>query len=172
MAHIHTLSGQHDFTVSVYIVRQFDDIDWRIALHVHKKHNSLLPFGGHIELDETPWQAVARELKEESGYDMSSLSIVLSKPKLGLVGCDEHFVPFSVNTHAIPGDVPHYHTDLTYAFVAKEEPTNAIANDESSDIRWLSLQEVEELSEKEIYQDARQLSVYVLQSVQNMPAQI
>ena len=63
MAHIHTLSGQHDFTVSVYIVRQFDDIDWRIALHVHKKHNSLLPFGGHIELDETPWQAVARETK-------------------------------------------------------------------------------------------------------------
>ena len=103
---------------------------------------------------------------------MSSLSIVLSKPKLGLVGCDEHFVPFSVNTHAVPGDVPHYHTDLTYAFVAKEEPTNAIADDESSDIRWLSLQEVEELSEKEIYQDARQLSVYVLQSVQNMPAQI
>jgi len=44
----------------------------RIILHKHRKLNKLLQFGGHVELDETPWQAVLREIAEESGYDKTS----------------------------------------------------------------------------------------------------
>ncbi len=34
--------------------------------------------GGHIELDETPWQAVEHELREESGYTLAELSSIVA----------------------------------------------------------------------------------------------
>ena len=66
MAHIHTQPGQHDHTASAYIIRT--DLDTpRIMLHLHRKIGKYLQFGGHVELNETPWQAVVHELREESG---------------------------------------------------------------------------------------------------------
>jgi len=64
MAHIHTAPNQHDHTVTAYIIR-IDKDEPRALLHMHKKLNVLLPVGGHIELDETPWAAMAHELEEE-----------------------------------------------------------------------------------------------------------
>lgn len=68
MAHIHTAPGQHDNTVTLYIVRQFGT-EWKGLLHMHRKHHRLLPVGGHVELDETPWQSAVHELREEAGYE-------------------------------------------------------------------------------------------------------
>lgn len=48
----------------------------RIILHKHRKLKMLLQFGGHVELDETPWQAVLREIAEESGYDKNQLKLL------------------------------------------------------------------------------------------------
>jgi len=63
MAHIHTQPGQHDHTASAYIVRtDFDEP--KIMLHLHRKIGKYLQFGGHVELHETPWQAVVHELRE------------------------------------------------------------------------------------------------------------
>ncbi len=53
MAHIHTQPGQHDHTASAYIFRvDFDEP--KLVLHLHRKINKYLQFGGHIELHETP----------------------------------------------------------------------------------------------------------------------
>lgn len=60
MAHIHTQAGQHDHTVTLYIIR-IDTTEPKAWLHKHKKMKVLLPVGGHIELSETPWQAAAHE---------------------------------------------------------------------------------------------------------------
>ena len=65
MPHIHTKPGQHDHTVSAFIVR-LDGKQPRILLHRHKKSGVYMQFGGHIELHENPWQAISHELLEES----------------------------------------------------------------------------------------------------------
>ena len=39
-------------------------------LHWHRRVQSWIPPGGHVELDEDPAQAVLREVKEETGFDV------------------------------------------------------------------------------------------------------
>jgi len=53
MSHIHTNPGEHDQTVSAFIIRT-DTAEPELLLHVHKKLGVLLQPGGHIELNETP----------------------------------------------------------------------------------------------------------------------
>ena len=60
MAHIHNEPGQHDLTVSAFIINVSDKENPKILLCRHKKLGKLLQPGGHVELDENPWQAVLR----------------------------------------------------------------------------------------------------------------
>jgi 8-oxo-dGTP pyrophosphatase MutT (NUDIX family) len=163
MAHIHTGEKEIDLTASAFIVRKFPDEQWRILLHRHKKLGKLLQFGGHVELDETPWEAIAHELKEESGYDIASLELFLSPPLIGLTNCVEQPAPFSVNTHLFSPDGNHRHTDLSYAFIANDDPRQLPAEGEAQEFSWLNDAEVEELPEAEIFSNVRQLARFVLQ---------
>lgn len=67
MSHIHTLPGQIDQTVDVFIV---DKKTKTVLLRMHEKYNMWLSVGGHIELNETGEQAAFREVKEEVGLDI------------------------------------------------------------------------------------------------------
>ena len=59
MPHIHTEPGQHDQTVSAFIFRKVDG-EYKAFLHMHRTLGTLMQVGGHVELDETPWGAIAR----------------------------------------------------------------------------------------------------------------
>jgi 8-oxo-dGTP pyrophosphatase MutT (NUDIX family) len=50
------------FTVAVFVVRE-----GKVLLHWHRKLGMWLPPGGHIEKDELPDEAAAREVFEETG---------------------------------------------------------------------------------------------------------
>src|SRR3954466_7704978 len=71
MPHIHHEPGQHDFTTSAFIVRT-DRSEPQAVLHEHRKIGKLLQFGGHIELTESPWQALLREVRENPATLRSS----------------------------------------------------------------------------------------------------
>jgi 8-oxo-dGTP diphosphatase len=163
MAHIHNGENEIDLTVSAFIVRKFPDEQWRILLHRHRKLGKLLQFGGHVELYETPWQAITHELREESGYDVSKLQLFLSPPLVGLTNCVEQPAPFSVNTHLFSPEGTHRHTDLSYAFVASGEPEQAPEDGETQEATWLTEGEVTSLPEAEIFSNVRELAQFVLQ---------
>lgn len=143
MPHIHTSPSQHDFTTSAYIIRKVDG-EWKCLVHLHKKLGKLLQVGGHIELDETPWQALAHELVEESGYELTDLKLLQIKsiPKITSSSYITHPIPFVFMTHKFSLD--HYHTDLGYAFVAKHEAKHKPQDAESQDLRWYTLGEIDE----------------------------
>lgn len=142
MPHIHTDDGQHDLTVTAYIVRT-DTPEPKALFHMHRKLHALLPVGGHVELDETPWQAIAHEIKEESGYVFTDLKILQPSVRLHTIrNVNQHPYPLSINTHAVPEN--HYHTDLQYGFVAQGEPTTLVEEGESVDLRWLTQKEMNE----------------------------
>lgn len=140
MPHIHTEPDQHDMTISAYVILVGQG-EPKVFVHMHLKHHKLLQVGGHIELNETPWHAVARELAEESGFTMDELQ-VLQPDDQPVVVADAvvHPVPVLMNTHKISDD--HYHSDLCYAFVTKRPPVHHADDGESTDIRWLTMAEL------------------------------
>lgn len=141
MPHIHTEPDQHDMTVSAYIVRKQND-EWKCLVHMHRRLGVLMQIGGHIELNESPWQAMAHELSEESGYALDELQILqyVTNP-VHPRGAIAHPQPFLMNTHTA-GAAPHYHSDICYAFIAIRKPRTQQAAGESADLRWYSVEEL------------------------------
>jgi 8-oxo-dGTP diphosphatase len=164
MSHIHTGPGEHDHTVTAFIVRT-DGTEPKLLLHMHKKLGTLLPPGGHIELNETPWQAVLHEIIEESGYHLDQLRLLQPVVRLrALAGAVLHPQTVVHDTHVISAS-PHYHTDVSYAFVTNDDPMNHTHDGESADLRWHSLQELRDLDDAEIIENVRQIGEFVLTEV-------
>ena len=115
-----------------------------------------LQYGGHIELDENPWQAIEHELLEESGYTLSQLKLLQPKDRIDGVFEESifHPQPVYINTHAIDThnmDAKHYHTDIGYVFVADSEPTQKIGEGESAEIILVTRAELDKIDKKEIW---------------------
>ena len=166
MPHIHTKDGQYDFTVSLFVVRYNKNNQPLAMLIMHKKLGSLLMPGGHIELNETPWQSAAHELEEETGYKIDDLEILQPKLRLSVLpDAVVHPQPFISQSHRVVGE--HFHTDLSYAFVANSLPVEAVAEGESTDIRWLTIDEVEALSDTQIVPNVREMYKYIFKELLN-----
>lgn len=164
MAHIHVQPDQHDITVSAWILLCGND-QWKCLVHFHKKMEKLMQIGGHIELNETPWQSIAHELAEESGYDLSELE-VLQHTADRPVAKDyiNHPTPFMMNTHNVGNE--HFHSDVSYGFVAYAKPTGHVAKGESADLRWLSIDEIRALADSgEALPDAAHIYRFLLEHV-------
>jgi 8-oxo-dGTP pyrophosphatase MutT (NUDIX family) len=163
MAHIHTQPGQHDHTASGIIIRM-DFTEPKLLLHRHRLLGKYLQFGGHVELDETPWQTVIRELREESGYEIAQLKILQPKVRIKkLSGSKMHPVTVSVDTHNFSPD--HFHTDMKYVFVTFEEPKHKIKAEESADFRLLSRVELDELNDQETFNDIKEIGDFIFDHV-------
>ena len=126
MPHIHTEPGQHDMTVSAYIVRT-DQKEPLCLVHMHRKMGKLMQAGGHIELGETPWQSVAHEVEEETGFRLAELKVAQHNTDRTVeVASINHPTPFDMNTHSVGNN--HFHSDLCYGFVAEGPAANAPAS--------------------------------------------
>lgn len=144
MPHIHTKPNQHDMTASAWIVCRVNG-EWRCLVHFHKKIEKYMQIGGHLELDETPWQTMVHELKEESGYTPGELRILQHTTTLPAdVGNVSHPVPFAMNTHSVGNE--HFHSDLCYGFVAEGIATASVAAGESDDFLWATVSEIRQLA--------------------------
>jgi len=166
MAHIHTGPAQHDATVTAYIFR-LDGPEPKLLLHIHKKFGKYLQFGGHVELNENPWDAVKHEITEESGYKIEQLKLLQPKKRLkhlsnGLL----HPQSAVANTHEIPG-INHLHSDLAFAFTTLEEPAVSVTGDESNDFRLFTRSELEELTSEQIIENVRELARYMFDEILN-----
>ncbi|HZM64265.1 MAG TPA: NUDIX domain-containing protein [Candidatus Saccharimonadales bacterium] len=161
MAHIHTEPGHHDLTVSAFVFRTDGD-EPKILLHWHKKLHVWMPFGGHVELNETPWAAVAHELLEESGYNLQQLQLL--QPPDALVDFQDvsiaHPLPFIFGTHPFDGKIAHYHTDASFLFATKQEPQHEIDESESSALQLFSSQEIQNIPSSKILQNVRVAVLY------------
>lgn len=151
-------------TVSAYIIHD-DDGEWKCLVHMHKKIDKLMQIGGHIELTQTPWQALAAELSEETGYRLDDLKLL--QPSAALTSVTDavvHPVPFLENTHDVGGG--HYHSDRCYAFIATDFVKSNAAKGESADLRWLSLGELElEGANGTALQDTTDIYRYLLENM-------
>lgn len=174
MGHLHTGPGEHDWTVSAYIVRT-DESPPRLLLHRHKLLGRYMQFGGHVEPTHNPWQALAAEILQETGYGLDQLRLL--QPSMGLhflPGVQLHPLPLMLLTHPF-AETDHYHTDLAWAFTAEGPPRQAVAPGESAVIKGFTVQELAKLPPADIPEDVRQIGLFVLRQglsdLKAMPAE-
>lgn len=161
MPHIHTHSGEHDATASAYIVRT-DTPEPTLMLHRHKKLGAWLQFGGHIEPKENPWQAIAHELREESGYEMSQLMVLQPKHSIRRMSAVAlHPIPIIPFTHKFPG-LDHYHNDGGYGFVTDQEPLDQPQKGESNVFACFTVEQLKQIPNNEIPLNLVETGEYLL----------
>lgn len=132
MPHIHE---KIDFTVDIFIV-----YNNKVLLRKHDKYGKWLVPGGHIDLDEDPNQAAIREVKEETGLDVT------------LLGSAPHFQKRSEYTELVPPrylnrhriNKNHEHVSLIYFATSKSDKiAPQHEEDKSNKCFWLSKEELE-----------------------------
>lgn len=130
-----------DLVVAGYIF----DKDKVLLVH-HKKLDLWLPVGGHINGNETPDDALLREIKEEVGIGAE----ILDKGNFGIGGATIRNLaaPFHVNVHSAGN---HNHCCLFYICKVIKNQKIKI-NKELKNFKWFSK---EELNNKEIPLDVR-----------------
>jgi ADP-ribose pyrophosphatase YjhB (NUDIX family) len=113
-----------DFVSTAFIVHND-----RVLLCHHKKIETWLPVGGHLEENEDPEQALFREVQEETG-----LEVRLKDQEKPLQ--TSSLVPNYIDTHPITAD--HQHVSFTY-FAAADTDKLAVQEAELNDLRWFSM---------------------------------
>jgi 8-oxo-dGTP pyrophosphatase MutT (NUDIX family) len=118
------------FSVAVYARR-----GERVLVIEHRRLQTWLPIGGELEAGETPLEAAARELREETGLAGAFRPLVdaLDGVPPGLIGYEEHQAG-SKGLH------------MNFVFVC-EVPAQAevVPNDEFGNFRWVNRAELAEL---------------------------
>ena len=121
-----------DLVVAGYVI----DEDKVLLIH-HKKLNLWLPVGGHIDENETPDQALLREIEEEVGINVE----ILNQSNIPLEGNVKSNLatPFYVNVHSV-GD--HEHCCFYYVCRALNSEELRI-NSELKNFGWFKKDDLE-----------------------------
>lgn len=111
------------------------DNDKVLLIH-HKKLKKWLPAGGHIEANETPEEALRREMMEELGIEIE-LPLSSNIPLDSTIR-ENISLPFDINVHSV-GD--HDHCCLFY--LCKPKGSITINKNELNDAKWFSYQDLD-----------------------------
>ena len=137
-------------TATVYVIN-----DGKVLLHEHKKYHTWFPLGGHIEADEFPHEAAVREVKEESGFDVTLLETELAPP-IELARVKRVPAPFCL----LHEGIGHEENFFDFIYIAETEETDPHPEgNESRKFKWFSY---EELLEYEIKPHVKNTALAIL----------
>lgn len=138
MPHIHTGTGELDFTVCGYIVHED-----KTLLIKHKYLPIWTPPAGHIEIDQTPIEALFNEIKEEAGIAAESLELVPTQsygPQfVRTPEAVEMPLPFDFEVHPINDG--HRHINVSYVLISDTNHVEPGAG-ESNTFKWFTVDEL------------------------------
>jgi hypothetical protein len=118
----------------------------RVLLTLHRKLDKWLQLGGHADgcprLDQVALQEVGEEsgLSEFGFWDYEADLDVATRP-----------LPFDLDVHLIPGELPHLHYDVRY-LVRADSAQPLKVSPESKDLGWFSFEQARELCPEESMQ--------------------
>lgn len=122
------------FTATTFIVYQN-----KVLLHRHKKLNVWLPAGGHIDRDELPEEAAVREVKEETGLD-----VTLYQADTPLFAADDDARQLHRPVHLLLENINPYHQHIDFIYYATAvSDTLSPAVGEAKTIQWFTRVDLE-----------------------------
>lgn len=122
----------------------------RVLLNKHGITGNYINFGGHADGDEDLLAVAKRELEEEAG-------ITNIEPDGQLFDIDFHYMaPHLRKGQPVP---EHVHCDFTWLFRVPDD-VKFILSDESTDIRWFTLEEAMVLHAAQADKDAQMQRFY------------
>lgn len=135
----------------------------RTLLHFHKKLQSWLPPGGHIEINESPYEAALREIEEETSLTLNNSSLkFIFKNKSTLSKLDHRSklleMPYFLLEEEIETDT-HFHLDwIYYAHIADEDLEIISKNMENNNFKWFDFNEL--LNEEQCFDNVKELAFH------------
>ena len=138
-------------TATVYIVNEN-----RVLLHMHKKHQSLFPVGGHMLPDELPHETAIREAYEESGLKVNLFN---EQQDIGMTRVRQLNNPQYTLLENIGKEVEKI--DFIY-FATTESDQVSPQKGESKDLYWMSREEI--LQSDNIKEHIRIMALEALES--------
>ncbi|MBO0454845.1 NUDIX hydrolase [Candidatus Enterococcus murrayae] len=125
---------EYHFSSSAWVVNPTYD---KVLMVYHNIYQSYSWTGGHADGCEDLLQVAQKELEEETG--LKEYRLIYE----GLFAFD--ILP--VNAHYKNGQFvkAHHHINTTYLFMAEENQTLRIKEDENSDVKWLAVSDIDQL---------------------------
>lgn len=156
---------KRQFTATAYII----DKQSTLLIH-HRKLNKWLPPGGHIDPNEIPSDAAVREAFEETGLHVEIIE--QENITIDRYNAKSFPRPWMCLLEEIPAhgkDEAHQHIDFIY--LTKPIKGEIVHNqDETHEIRWFSLQELERLKpDEEIFLETLETLRKLLTPIKEAP---
>ena len=108
----------------------------RVLLHMHKKHKTLFPLGGHMEPNEVSHEAAIREAFEESGLN---IRLYNNDKKLELGRVIQLYKPMHILLENVGYEVENI--DFIYFAISDNNKLDP-AIGESKKFHWFSKEEI------------------------------
>lgn len=126
-----------------------------VLLNHHKKTGMWFQFGGHSDGDANCINVARREISEEAGiFDCKLISN-------GIFDVDVQQIDYSAKKN----EPEHFHYDINFLFLVKDK--NFEISNESTEIKWVTIDEAKNLINKEDKAMQRMLAKYELYYKQN-----
>ncbi len=144
------------FTASAFVL----DSKKRVLLLWHKKLQRWMPPGGHVDPDEMPEETARRECKEETDLDV----VIVGDAQDDVFEKNRHEgqmlkKPFCFLLENIPANgsqEAHQHMDFVYlARPVDEDQALTLQEDEGTELRWFTMEEIEQLPDADIFANVR-----------------
>jgi len=149
------------FTATVYVVA-----DGAVALHEHDRLGKWLPPGGHVDRGELPHEAALREVREETGLDVTLLAPAddIESPTVESLPQPQHLQLADVNVH--DGTVGHQHIDFVF-YGRADTRTIDPAGDEQPADDWAWFDAGDLTAQSDLDADVREIGHRAIEAVRN-----
>lgn len=135
-------SGEKHYTSTVFLITE--GIPQQVLLVHHKKMDKWMPPGGHQENDENAYETAIREVREETGVNITEY---LPKPKQ----IDDRAVSLPLPSYILEeridarGEQPeHFHLDFIYVVTVPHQEVSR-QEEESHSVGWFTEEEIGKL---------------------------
>jgi 8-oxo-dGTP pyrophosphatase MutT (NUDIX family) len=123
--------------------------DGKVLFLNHIKLGNWMPPGGHVDQNETPIDAVHREVREETGYSINIIDTYSGSAKTGYISdeiAEEMVRPMVILLeHVNYREGQHDHFDLVYLATVDKAKAREPA-ESSKDMRWFGKDEIDKLN--------------------------
>ncbi len=152
------------FTATTYIVA-----DGSTALHHHDRLDMWLPPGGHLDQDELPREAARREVREETGLQVSLLSsetTIETEAVTELPG-PEYLLLEDIHTYE-GGTVGHQHIDFVFFGRVPNREVDPAGTAERDGEHWEWFDKTDLQSHPELSAEVREIGAAAIDVVQGL----